>query len=195
MSTSDSELEVTQLRVLGLENHNWKRLDIAPSSGLKGNELLFGEYRGPLPLTAVVRQEGQIGDLVGTFWANVFLMSDRLKKALQELRLSGWRSLPVSVKDDPDLDERLALLAITGRAGPIYGPGGQTRPDVDAIGQYLDPLEWDGSDLFLPANRRSILVTGPAAEKIAGLGLSNLDLQPAGIEPLPKSRGVAPVEK
>jgi hypothetical protein len=195
MSISDSKLDVAKLRILALAHHDWKRLDVAPSAGLKGNELLFGEYRGPLPLTAVVKQGGPIGDLVGTFWASVFLMSDRLSKALEELRVSGWRALPITVTGGPDLDERLALLAVTGRAGPVYGAGGQTHPDVDAIGQYLDPREWDVSDLFLPANRRSILVTGPAAEKIARLGVSNLDLQSAGIEPLPKSRGVAPVEK
>ena len=182
-------MDVTQLRVLGLAHHNWKRVDVAPLEGVNGNELLSGEYRGQLPLIAVVREGGPVGDLVGTFWANVFLMSDRLSKAMQELRLSGWRSLPVSVKDDPDLDNRLALLAVTGRAGPLYGAGGQTRPGVDAIGQYLDPREWDGSDLFLPANRRSILVTGPTAEKIARLDLRNVELLPAGIEPLPESTG------
>jgi hypothetical protein len=195
MRDAGSNLDVTQVRVLGLAHHNWMRVDVAPSDGVKGNELLSGEYRGPLPLTALVREAGPIGDLIGTFWANVFLMSDRLSKAMQELRLSGWRSLPVSVKGDPDLDNRLALLAVTGRAGPVYGAGGQTRPGVDAIGQYLDPGESDGSDVFLPANRRSILLTGAAAEKIARLGLRNVDLQPAGLEPLPESTRVAPKEK
>src|SRR4029077_15279038 len=179
-----------QLRVLGLAHHNWKRVDVAPLEGVNGNELLSGEYRGQLPLIAVVREGGPVGDLVGTFWANVFLMSDRLSKAMQELRLSGWRSLPVSVKDDPDLDDRLALLAVTGRAGPVYGAGGQTRAAVDAIGQNLGPGEGDragaglaafanfvvrggwGVSPFSPrANGRSFFVTGPAAEKIARLDL------------------------
>lgn len=190
-----SKLDVAQLRVLGLAHNNWSRLDVAPSVGVKGNELLSGEYLGPLPLAAVIRYRGTVGDLIGTYWANVFLVSDRLSKAMRKLRLSGWRTLPVSVKDEPDLDNRLALLVITGRAGPVYGACGQTRPGVDVIGQYLDPNEWDGSDLFLPANRRSILVAGPAAEKIARLGLRNVNLEPAGIEPLPKSRGETAVEK
>jgi len=186
MASSDTALDVTQLRVLALADHNWKRVDVAPSADLKGNDLLTGEYRGPLPLRAVVREEGAIGDLIGTFWASVFLMSHGLSKAFEDLRLSGWRSFPVSVQGDPDWHEDLTLLAVTGRSGPVYGAGGESRPGLDMIGQYLDPHEWDGSDVFLPTNRRSILVTGPAAKGIARFRFRNVDLQPAGLEPLPK---------
>ena len=186
MSFSESEVDVSQLRVLGLADHKWKRVDVALSADLKGADLVRGDYHGPLPLRAVVGEEGAVGDLIGTFWASVFLISNRLSKAFKDLRLSGWRSLPVSVKGDSNLLEDVAVLAVTGRAGPIYGAGGATRPDLDMIGQYLDPHEWDGSDLFLPRNRRSILVTGPAAKEIARFRFRNVDLRPAGIEPLPK---------
>ena len=142
------------------------------------------EYRGPVPLPAAPRESGPRGDLVGTFWAHVFVMSPRMTRALEELRLSGWRSYPVQVQSDHRTDDSLALLAVTGRAGPIYGVGGESRPGMNPIGQYLDPEECDGSDIFLPANRHSIHLAGPAADRIARLGLRNVDLEPAGLEPV-----------
>jgi hypothetical protein len=68
-----------------------------------------------------------------------------MMRALEELRISGWRSYPVKVQNDQPTNEPLALLAVTGRAGPIYGAGGESQPGMNLIGQYLDPEEWDGS--------------------------------------------------
>ena len=71
---------------------------------------------------------------------------------------------------------------MTGRSGPV--PDGGTA-GLQPLGHYLDPREWDGSDLFRPGCEGTILVTARAVEAIRDAHLKNVVLQPAGLEPLP----------
>jgi hypothetical protein len=186
MSTSSSEtLDVPALRKLTVRRYGGLRLDVLPGSTVDSDQLLRGEYQGSIPLPAVVVQEGPVGDLVGSSWAHVYAVTPRFLNTLEEAGVTGWSRLPIALEgtDRGTLD--LWLLGVTGRSGPIYGVGGSPRLDVDSFGQYLDSAEWDGSDMFVPSNRRVILITGRAASKLERASLRNVALEPAGIEPTP----------
>jgi hypothetical protein len=47
---------------------------------------------------------------------------------------------------------------------------------------FLDPHEWDGSDLFMPTNSGSVLLTGRAADIVKRARLRNVRLEPAHYE-------------
>lgn len=141
MSTSRAPLNVAGLRRLSLARHDHLRIDVLSGADVKPNDLLRGSYRGALPLTATVKQAGRQGDLIGTFWANVYAITARFSDSLQRLGITGWGVLPISVAESSPSISGLSLLTVTGRSGPIIGAGGVDRPGVDSIGQYLDPSE------------------------------------------------------
>jgi hypothetical protein len=159
------------------------RIDVLPGEDVQPNDLLRGKYDGPLPLTAVVKQAGPQGDLLGTFWANIYAITPGLLELLTRLAITGWGALPISLTGGPS-GGGLSLLTVTGRSGPIIGAGGIDMPGVDRIGQYLDASNWDGSDIFLPANSRSILVVPDAAKAVEARHPKDLQFDLAGLEPL-----------
>src|SRR5262249_8480315 len=179
-----TRLDVAQLHYLRLASHNWLRLDVMPDVSFKGEKFLRGEYRGEVPIPAVERQAGRLGDLIGTFWASVYVMSPRMALSLRRSNLTGWLSYAIAVKGGSWGGDGLCLLAMTGRYWPVYGLGAAFRGGLDPLGQYLDPADWDGSHMFIPSNRRSILVTSGAAAEIQSARLANLELEPAGLEPI-----------
>ena len=148
------------------------------------HQLLHGEYQPLAPLEATIDQESRIFDIIETGSANLYAISDRFRQVLSQLRLTGWAALPVNVRRG-QLGVPLWLLAATGRCGPVYGSDGVPRPGLDRLGQYLDPLEWDGSDILCPENRTAVFVTGPAAELLLAAKLTNLHFELGGFEPTP----------
>jgi hypothetical protein len=173
---------------LHLRSHDWLRLDVLSGINESGARLLRGEYGGPLPLTGVVVQRGPVGDLIGTSWANLYVVTSRVVQVLEQSDLTGWMTYPVAVAAGMEEAVGVWLLAVSGRSGSVYGVGGAPRLDVDTLGQYLDPTEWDGSDLFVPANQQVILLTAQAAHALDAARLRNLVVDPAGLEPTPQRR-------
>ena len=128
-----------------------------------------------------VGEGGPETDLVGSGWAGIVLMSERFLELLAQRRVSGWRAVPVEIENDPTL-RAYWLLVITGSAGPIYGVAGARREGLPALGQYLDPAEWDGSDMFVAANWNGTLLTAQCANMLKKARLRNVRLEPAGLE-------------
>lgn len=155
---------------------------LSVSARLTAREILT---RTSTKVVGRVGAKGPLTDIVGTYWG-VYLMSDRMVSFLTEHRVSGWRPVPVEIESDLALGP-LWLLVITGTAGPIYGINEARRQGLPALGQYLDPAEWDGSDLFVPANTSEILVTSSCAELLKRARLRNLRLEPAGLEATPRT--------
>jgi hypothetical protein len=134
-----------------------------------------------------VGAKGPVTDIVGTYWG-VYLMSERMVSFLTQHNVSGWRAVPVEIGNDSTL-EPLWLLVITGTTGPVYGVHDLRREELPALGYFLDPTEWDGSDLFVPANTSEILVVPACAAMLKKARLRNLRLEPVGLEVTPWSSG------
>jgi hypothetical protein len=187
MSTSSIQLDVEHVRTLSLTRHDWLRIDILPNTDVTEEELLRGEYKGPIPLPGEVRQGGRLGDLIGTFWASVFAVTGTFIDSLRRLEATGWRAYPIASDGATDVGSDIYLLGITGRSGPVYSGDLAARHGLDPISQFLDPGKWDGSDLFLPSNRTSILVAAPLAASLETMMLRNVVLEPAGLQTTPSN--------
>lgn len=116
--------------------------------------------------------DGRVGDLVGTTWAALFLVSDEFADALRARGFSGWRLVPVAIAANRALPT-MSMLQVVGRCGPISSP---------SIGRVLDPATWDGSDMFVPANEATILLSPRCADVLRQASLRNVEIVNAGLE-------------
>jgi hypothetical protein len=184
MFTSDL-LDVRQVHTLQLRSHRWMRIDLLGLESTPPRDILTGKLADDR-LVGVVRQHGRLGDLVGTFWAAVFLVSERLREVLRAGGVSGWTTRPVVVEGADAVNAvSLHLLCVHGRCGPVIERADSTSSKTGGVGQYLDPGEWDGSDVFVAANHNAILLSDRGADVIRRARLSNVEVSPAGLEPLP----------
>jgi len=171
----------------GLGEGSFDGLRISVQSGEADDaHLIRGDFVGRPH--GVVLQRGKVKDLIGTFWANVYLMSERMVDELATHRLTGWTARPVDIEEPPQLPP-LSLLTVTGRSGPAYSRTGLSLPGLPQFGWFLDPRQWDGSDFFVPANMNGIFLAPAAAAVIRKMRLANVDLHPANFEPLPENLG------
>jgi hypothetical protein len=123
--------------------------------------LARGEERPVQPIE-FVRDEGRTpGDLVGTTYGSLVIVSNRLLEVLREHHVSGWTTFPISMlaEDGSELTGYQGF-AVTGRCGPIDDslseevvlpppvPGGRSRRGLRGI--CFAPDSWDGSDVFTP---------------------------------------------
>lgn len=171
--------EVTDIRLLVGRSLGGLRVSLT-GEGISARRLLTGDLVGQ-PLVGVVRQSGRPCDLVGTYWAGVYLVSEHFRRSMSDLGASGWFTTPVQVEGVPS---KLWLLSISGRCGPLFGVGGDPYPGGPDVGTFIDPAGWDGADLFMPDNNNSIHVVGSTAERIHELRLSNVVFESAGLEPV-----------
>jgi hypothetical protein len=172
VSTFNPRLRVDEIRWLTPRSHHGLRVSLQGLGDVHARDVLIGAV--PFnSLRGTVLEPGKVGDLVSTFWASVFLVTPRLVEALTNLGATGWRAVPVEI---PEAPVALSLLCVTGQCGPIE------RASPGRVGQTLDPRTWDGSDLFVPANERRILVIGPMASALTEERLRNVDFELAGIE-------------
>jgi len=177
--TPSPRLEVTDIRRLEGRSLGGLRVSLT-GEGITARRLLTGDLGGQ-PLVGVVRQPGRPGDLVGTYWAGVYLVSEHFRRSISDLGASGWFTTPVQVKG---VQSQLWLLSISGRCGPLFGVGGDPYPSGPDVGTFIDPARWDGADFFMADNNNSIHVVGSTAERIHELRLSNVVLESAGLEPV-----------
>ncbi len=183
MSTSNL-LDVRQVHVLELRSHNWMRIDLPGLEGVASRDILTGKLAGG-PIVGVVQQHGRFGDLVGTFWAAVFLISERLREVMRAGDVTGWTTRPVMVEATGTIGvQPLYLLCVHGRCGPVVVPSNSMGFETGGVGHYLDPRKWDKSDIFLASNHDAILLSGRGADIIRGARVSNVEVSPAGLEPL-----------
>jgi hypothetical protein len=180
MSTS-RVLEIHSVQTLVSASYKGLRVSIrGGQSDVAARNLLSGSLADQ-PLTGTARRHGRVGDLVGTYWAGVYLVSERFRESVAELGASGWSTTPIQV---PGVEVPLLLLSITGKCGPLFGVGGEQTEGGPAIGTFIDPQLWDGSDFFLPSNNNSIFVIGSVADAIQRVRLANVAFEPAGLQAL-----------
>ena len=182
--TLDSKLlsSTFQARPINLKrdvDNNFQEWDL-----IKGN---YAEIDFPVIFT---QDHGKkLTDILDTGWPGLFLISDRLKKILEENKLVGWKTFPIKVYDKKK-NEILGYhgFSITGRCGPIDYKKAEicerqsvpTRPFYKVYkGLYVGLDKWDRSDFFIPNESMFFIVTNKAAEilqknKVTNLVLKNL---------------------
>lgn len=161
-------------------------------TGLSGHlRLVLGNY-DEIDFPVLFKQdEGKkLQDVLETGTAALYLISDKMKNALTENQLTGWKTFPVRVLDKRGNEiEGYHGLSITGRSGPLdYSkcPVIETRVSPSAplvkhyVGKYIDLSTWDGSDFFLPEGSYGTIITPKAAHVLTKNKLTNIDLDRLG---------------
>lgn len=151
-------------------------------------ELAWGEEHPSAPIE-FVRDEGRRPrDLIGTTYATLVLVSDRLLSLLEEHGFTGWATFPARVLlDDGDELKGYHGFAVTGRCGPIDDslseeitipspvPGG--RAGSGLRGLCFPPETWDGSDVFTAEGYTGIFVVERVKEALEQAQITNVDLR------------------
>lgn len=179
--SSSEVLDVTSVCTAQVRSHGGLRLELVTETP---SDMLLRGFAVDV-LEARVGNPGKLTDLISTFRASIFLMSDRFKAALERDGTSGWGATPVRVANwqfSP-----IWLLTVHGKCGPLYGTQGVPLQS-GLVGSFLDPFDRDGSDMFLPPNHNAVLVTGDCAARLARSRLSNLSLENAALEPFHPAR-------
>ena len=171
---------------------------MACAVGLKTDEngkddhwkLIRGDYE-KIDFPVVFKQEHgkKLTDTLGTGWPSLYLISDRMKKILEENQLTGWKTFPVKVYDKKG-NEIFGYhgFSILGSCGPIDYSKSEiieksVRPNRPPSkyykGLYVGLDQWDGTDFFMPPKTYEIIVTKKAADvlkknKITKIQLENL---------------------
>ena len=138
---------------------------------------------------ALRRMSGSVGaDLMGTDWATLLLVSDRLVDLLRCASATGWSVFPVDLRAHGN--RRLSGyhgLSVTGRTGPIrkelgrdvflepLAPGGKAVPGTR--GWCFDPKTWDESGVFTPEGAEAFCVTTPVADVLRASDLKGVRLE------------------
>ena len=128
-------------------------------------------------------------DLVGTTWAVLDLVSDRVTSVLADNGFTGWTTYPVAIYDDRgDAIPGYHGLAVTGRCGPIDErlspvvtlppavPEGEAQPH--RIGLRFHPETWDGSDVFTPEGTAHVFVAQRVRDALVEAKVTNMTLRP-----------------
>jgi hypothetical protein len=82
------DMAVTDVRRLLGGSYGGLRVSLT-GEGITPRGLLTGDL-GSQPLVGIVRRRGRPRDLVGTYWAGVYLVSERFRRCMSDLGASGW---------------------------------------------------------------------------------------------------------
>ena len=153
-------------------------------------DLVKGNY-AEIDFPVVFKQDygKKLTDILGTGWPSLYLISDRLKKILEDNELTGWKTFPITVYDKKK-NEVLGYhgFSVTGRCGSINYEKAEicerqsvpTGPFYKVYkGLYVGLDKWDRSDFFIRDESMCFIVTNKAAEilqknKVTNLVLENL---------------------
>jgi hypothetical protein len=156
---------------LRIADSSWRQVDIGDLAGAELFDVLGGAV-DPTPLLGEPDPKGKLGDLVGTYWAVLVLVSDRFIDVASAAGLSGWQTKPITLTTEHDASP-LSLLQVTGRCGQIEKPDGFPRMEL---------ATWDGSDLFLAPSNATIFLSPTAVNVLSKAQLRNVEVSPPGVE-------------
>lgn len=180
MASTSRRLDVEHVQTLVEASFQGLRISVT-GGGVTSRDLLTGNFESQA-LVPTVRRPGRVRDLVGTYWAGVYLVSEHFRRSVTRLGASGWSTSPVPVEG---IDFPLGLLSITGTCGSVRGVGGEPIEGGPTFGTFIDPAEWDGTDFFMAENSNAIFVLGSTAKSIHRLHLSNVAFESSGLQPYP----------
>lgn len=154
-------------------------IGIARSEALPETPMIFRHFMGG----------GNPKDLLGTGFASLILLCDRVIEILRAGGYSGWTTYPIELYEKKgERMEGYHGFGVTGRCGPVLWEKGKKirkPPPVpkgqgyDAwLGLYFDPDTWDGSDVFMPKDSTAIIVIEPIMQALTRAKVKNFKFQP-----------------
>ncbi len=149
---------------------------------------VYGEAAVDKPIVFEYYMGKKIYDIIDTDWVSGYLISEKIKSALEENSITGWKTYPAEVRNKKGKHiEGYSLLAVTGRSGPIDDAKGEVflkDPPIPLGGRYkmkrglyFDLAAWDKSDIFIPEGSLSIIVTAKVKKLLEKIKASNVWLR------------------
>jgi hypothetical protein len=144
--------------------------------------LTRGEWVPNKPLRCERDEGNRLLDLIGTTWAVLQIVSDRVIDVLQRSDFGGWSTYPVEISREELKISGYQGLSVVGRCGSISHEDVMLEPAVpegESVegwrGIYFDPDSWDGSDLFSPEGTASFIVTADVKRALEAIGATNFN--------------------
>lgn len=154
------------------------------------NKLIHADYSGiAFPVEFRKVSGKKLLDILDTGWANLYIISKKMKTVLEDNELTGWKTFEVNILDKSGQEIRDYYgFSIIGTCGTIdYGkseiiekrliPNGPLSKYYKGLYVGLD--QWDGNDFFLPKEYSCAIITNKSMEilkknKITNVRFSNL---------------------
>ncbi|MFC5269645.1 hypothetical protein [Adhaeribacter terreus] len=99
-----------------------------------------------------------------------FLISEKLKNALENANLTGWKTYQV---ESEDLPTKYYGFQCIGKCGPAFKP----KQTGFITGYSFDISTWDGSDFFITGSTMHILCTEKAMNVLNSMKIKNIELE------------------
>jgi hypothetical protein len=148
--------------------------------------LVKGNYE-EINFPVVFKQEygEKFTDILDTGWPSLFLISDKMKKILEENKLTGWKTFPIRLYDKKGKEIfGYHGFSVAGKCGPT------TYEKSEIIEKRMVPTgpickfykgvfveNWDGTDFFTPEGTYETFITKKAAEVLKKAKITNLRLK------------------
>ena len=158
----------TTFAVTAEEFERYLSFSDSQAAGLFYSKLICGDYNEiQFPIVYHEQKGGDSGkkmrDILDTRYPPLYLISDRFKTILEESRITGWKTYPISLFDKKgNLVEGYNGFSITGRAGKMQkfdNPPLEYGYSEKSDGCYFDFETWDGSDIFNTEDSWFIIAT------------------------------------
>jgi hypothetical protein len=148
--------------------------------------LIEGKYNG-INFPVIFKQDygKNLTDILDTGHAGLFLISNRMKKILEDDQLTGWKTFSIKLYDKKE-NEILGYhgFSVTGHSSPINYEKSEiiekrrvpTGPLCKFYrGVFVDNL--DGMDFFIPDTTKFIFITEKAADILTKNKITNMRLE------------------
>lgn len=150
--------------------------------------LIKGKYEGiNFPVIFKQAHGKKFTDMLGTGWPGLYLISDRMKKILEEEKLTGWKTFQIKLYDKIGNEiNGYNGFSTVGVCGPIsyknsdiiekqYIQNGPIERNYKGVTIGLD--KWDKCDFFTADGSYRTIITKRVAEILKNNKISNLKLE------------------
>jgi hypothetical protein len=151
-------------------------------------KLIKGNYEGiDFPITFKQEYGNKLYDILDTGFAGFFLISERMRKTLEENTLTGWKVFPIKLYDKKGNEiTGYHGFSATGHSGPTSYEKSEIiekrRVPHGPLCKFYKGVNidnWDGTDFFTPDGTYQTFITKKAADilkknKITNVYLENL---------------------
>ena len=149
--------------------------------------LIKARYEGiAFPVVFRLEWGKKFTDILNTGWSGLYLISEHLKKLLEENHFTGWTTYPIVLRDKNGMEIKgyhgFSTTGVCGLKSYANVPIIEKKfvPDGPIIKCYkginLEFNKWDGSDFFTPQNSYDTIITEKVAKTLKKNKISNLSL-------------------